>query len=338
MCNMQKESAIVKSSYYLVICFYVVISFCGVYTASSKVVVRVGLLPNITHAHALVAANMSRGEKGWFKERLGPEIDVQWFVFHAGPAVMEAIFAGSIDLAYIGPYPAINGYLRSNGKEIRILSGAACGGEALVVRRPEWTSASALRGKTVCTPQFGNTQDVACRAWFIRNMMRVNVSGGDVHVVPLGHPEIFTQFSRGTIDGAWTVEPWVSRLLAEGRGHVLYQPRASVTTILITSVRFLKEQPTLVQRFLCAHQALTTWITENPEKAQERVYKELLERFRREVVPLKLIRTVWGRLHFKNDVRSMDVEQVMADAHLSKMSKSVFDLSQLILIPYTHKP
>ena len=337
MCVTRRFSATIRqSSSYLSILLYIALPFFGGCTNASKGVIRVGLLPNLAHAHALVAANMSReGEKGWFEKRLGPGIDVQWFVFHAGPSVMEAIFAGSIDLAYIGPCPALNGHVRSNGKEIRVLSGGATagGGEALVVRSPEWTYASDLRGKTICTPQLGNTQDVACRTWFIHNGMQVNLtSGGDVHIVPLASPDIFTQFSKGAIDGAWTVEPWVSRLLTEAGGHVLYRPRASITTVLITSASFLRRHPTIVQKFLSAHQALTTWIIENPEKAQERVHKALLGFVKQDVVSLNLIRKVWKRLNFKKTVQLLDFEQFMADAHLSKLlSREDFDLSNLMV-------
>ena len=47
---------------------------------------------------------------------------------------MEAIFARSLDVTYVGPSPALNAYFKSNGEEIRVISGAANGGAALVVK------------------------------------------------------------------------------------------------------------------------------------------------------------------------------------------------------------
>ncbi|ALJ56446.1 Putative aliphatic sulfonates-binding protein precursor [Candidatus Xiphinematobacter sp. Idaho Grape] len=323
-------TSVMQSSHRLAILFCIVFPLCGVYTSPGREVIRVGLLPNVAHAQALVASNMSRDGEGWFEKRLGSGVDVQWFVFHAGPSAVEAIFAGSIDLTYIGPCPALNGYLRSSGEDIRVLSGAANGGEALVVRSPEWKSARDLRGKTICTPQLGNTQDVTCRAWLIRNGMQVSLTGGDVHVVPLENPDIFTQFSRGSIDGAWTVEPWVSRLLTEAGGHVLYRPRDTVATVLVTSVRFLEEKPAIARRFLTAHQELTTWVTENPRKAQEKIRRELFECVGQDF-SAELICEVWRGMHFNNAIRLRDFEQFMADARLSKLSRVCFDLSKLII-------
>ncbi|QQY07853.1 MAG: ABC transporter substrate-binding protein [Candidatus Xiphinematobacter sp.] len=324
-----------QSSHRLVALFCIVFLLCGIHAGSSREVVRVGLLPSVAHAQALVAANMSREGKGWFEERLGPGVDVQWFVFHAGPSAMEAIFSGSIDLTYIGPYPALNGYLRSNGEDIRVLSGAAYGGEALVVRRPEWKSARDLRGRTICTPQLGNTQDVACRAWLIHNGMQVSLTGGDVRVVPLENPDIFAQFAKGAIDGAWTVEPWVSRLLTEAGGYLLHRPRDTATAVLATSARFLEEKPAIARRFLAAHQELTIWVTKNPRKAQEKIRQELLESVRQDL-SVKLIREVWKGIIFKNAVQLRDFEQFMADARLSKLARACFDLSNLIIIPSAH--
>src|SRR5471032_2272883 len=133
---------------------------------AESVTLRVGHFPNITHVQALVAHGLSRQGKGWFEERLGPGTKIEWFVYNAGPSAMEALFAGSIELTYVGPSPAINAYAKARGDEIRIIAGAAEGGAALVVQ-PDSTLrvAADFRGKKLATPQLGNTQDVAARAW-----------------------------------------------------------------------------------------------------------------------------------------------------------------------------
>jgi NitT/TauT family transport system substrate-binding protein len=100
----------------------------AVSVASDKTVIRVGHFPNITHVQGLVAHNLTRQGKGWFEARLGPDIEIQWFTYNAGPSAMEAIFAKSIELTYVGPGPALNGYAKSQGEEIRIIAGAANGG------------------------------------------------------------------------------------------------------------------------------------------------------------------------------------------------------------------
>jgi NitT/TauT family transport system substrate-binding protein len=133
---------------------------------AEQVALRVGYFPNVTHAQGIVGRQTAREGRGWFEQRLGPEVAVQWFVFNAGPSAMEAIFAGSVDLAYVGPNPALNAYIRSAGEEIRVLAGAVFGGAAMVVPGDGRLKAPAdFRGRKIATPQLGNTQDVAARVW-----------------------------------------------------------------------------------------------------------------------------------------------------------------------------
>src|SRR5437867_612395 len=134
--------------------------------ANEKLMIRFGHFPNITHAQGVIAHALSRQGKGWFEERLGPNLEIQWFTYNAGPSAMEAIFAGSLELTYVSPRPAHKAHLKDNEEEIRIPSGAANAGAALVVKSdgPIKTAAD-NRGKKVATPQLGNTQDISCRAW-----------------------------------------------------------------------------------------------------------------------------------------------------------------------------
>ncbi|PWU06620.1 MAG: aliphatic sulfonate ABC transporter substrate-binding protein [Verrucomicrobia bacterium] len=308
------------------------LAFLSTSLGFTEEVVRVGFFPNISHSQALVAANMSREGKGWFEKRLGTDIKIEWFVFNAGPSAMEAVFAKSIDLTYVGPSPAINAYLRSNGEEVRALSGAVRGGEALVVRNPDWKSAADLRGKIICTPQLGNTQDVACRAWLINQGLKVTLIGGDVRVIPMDNSSIFAQFSRGAIDGAWTVEPWVTRLLVEAKGDILYTPKDSIETILIARADFLKAKPDVARKFLMAHRELTDWIKAHPDEAQRRICDELSQRTRTKL-SIDLIRRAWTRLRFDNAIELQSFEQFVRDARLTGLSRTHGDLSRFIEDP-----
>src|SRR5215472_18283542 len=153
-------------------------------------VLRVGHFPNITHAQGLIAHAFSRQGKGWFEQRLGPGVTIQWFVYNAGPSAMEAILAKSIVLTYVGPNPVINAYARSRGDEGRIIAGAANGGSALVVQGDSTLQAPAdFRGKKIATPQLGNTQDVAARSWLVAGGLRITQMGGDAHVIPTAKPD-----------------------------------------------------------------------------------------------------------------------------------------------------
>src|SRR6266705_6771080 len=202
--------------------------------------IRVGHFPNITHAQGLVAHALSRQGKGWFEQRLGPGTKIEWFIYNAGPSAIEAIFAKSIDLTYVGPGPALNAYTKSNGQEIRLIAGAANGGAGLIVQPDQNLKAAAdFRGKKIATPQLGNTQDVSCRAWLAAGGLKITQVGGDAQVLPAANPDQLALFQQKKVDAVWTVEPWVSRLELEAGGKVLVEETDSPTTVLVSSVKFL---------------------------------------------------------------------------------------------------
>jgi sulfonate transport system substrate-binding protein len=278
---------------------------CGPGSGSSAedgAVLRLGHFPNITHAQGLVAHAMTRQGKGWFEERLGPGVRVEWFTFNAGPSALEALLAGSIDATYVGPNPAINAHLRSKGQDVRIVSGAARGGAALVVQgdgriaKPE-----DFRGRTVGTPQLGNTQDVAARAWLMAHGFAVSLTGGDVTVLPTANPDQLSLFAKGDLDAVWTVEPWVSRLEREAGGKLLVEEKDTVTTVLAASVRFVGGRKDAAGRLVRAHEELTAWIVAHPAEAKALVREELKEEMHAEIAE-DLLDHAWARLTFSTAV------------------------------------
>ncbi|MDR0528238.1 MAG: ABC transporter substrate-binding protein [Zoogloeaceae bacterium] len=295
---------------------------------------RVGFFPNVTHAQALIAQNMAAEGKGWFEARL-PGVKIIWQSFNAGPSAMESLFAGAIDMTYVGPNPVLNAYLRSRGGVVAV-SGAVRGGAGLVV--PSGSSLRQpkdFRGKRIATPQLGNTQDIACREWLSQAGLKVGMTGGEASVIPVANPGILPLFIKGEIDAAWTVEPWVSRLEREGGGKLVYAEPAetSLTTVLAASAEFQKRDADLARRFTAAHRELTEWILRNPDEAQKRVAAELSRRMRREF-PLDLVRHAWPRLVFENALTVKDFERNLAAARAAGFVKNEeFSLKGLAAAP-----
>jgi NitT/TauT family transport system substrate-binding protein len=305
------------------------VSFTSAVDAADNVVLRAGHFPNITHAQALVAHNLSRQGKGWFEERLGPGTKIEWFVYNAGPSAMEAIFARSIDLTYVGPGPALNAYTKSNSAEIRLIAGAANGGAALVVQPDQNLKTPAdFRGKKIATPQLGNTQDISCRAWLTAGGLKITQLGGDAQVLPTQNPDQLALFQQKRIDAVWTVEPWVSRLERESGGKILVEEKDVATTVLVSSVKFLAEHRDLAGKFAQAHAELTEWIMKNPEEAQKLVRAELLAETKSDVAA-DLIAQSWKRIVFTAEVPRASVESFMQNSMKSGFIKSAPDLSKL---------
>jgi NitT/TauT family transport system substrate-binding protein len=304
---------------------------------AEKIVLRVGHFPNVTHAQALIAHGLSRAGKGWFEERLGPDVEVQWFVYNAGPSAMEAIFARSIDMTYVGPNPAVNAYLRSQGEEIRIVAGACSGGAALVVKSdgPIRTDGD-FKGKRIATPQLGNTQDVACRAWLQSKGLRITMTGGDAFVIPTANPDQLSLFQKGDLDAVWTVEPWVSRLVLEAGGRVYLNENSLwtntggkyVTTHLVSSVKFLKEHPDLLKKWIAAHIELTQWINDHPVEARRILNDEMRAEATR-ALPQATLDSAWKRLEITYDPVSASLLKSADDAYRIGFLKEKPDLSHI---------
>ncbi len=222
---------------------------------------RLGFFPNITHAQALVGH-----EEGAFAAEPGiGKLEVKQF--NAGPAAMEALVAGSLDVSYVGTGPAINTYLRA-GRELRIIAGAVNGGAVLVTRSAK--SAAELKGKKVASPQIGNTQDIALRHWLKQQGLKAATEpGSDVQVVPLSNPDILGQYLQGGIEGAWVPEPWGARMVAEGGGQILvderdlWPQRRFPTTVLVTTKKALETRRAQIAALLRVHLRLTErWRTD----------------------------------------------------------------------------
>lgn len=308
----------------------ILVTIAGAFSSLGETKLRVGHFPNVTHVQALVAHALSRQGKGWFEERLGNGAKIDWFVYNAGPSAMEAIFADSIDLTYVGPSPAINAYAKSRGEEIRIVAGAANGGAALVVPADgNLKTAADFRGKKIATPQLGNTQDVSCRAWLAAGGLKITQLGGDAQVLPTANPDQLQMFQQKKIDAVWTVEPWVSRLEMEANGKVLVEETDSPTTVLISSVKFLRNHRETVKKFVEAHRALTDWIQKNPEEAQKLVVAELMEETRAKMAA-ELITHAWKRIILTNEVKREVLEKFVANAKAAGFLRDTPDLSRLI--------
>lgn len=227
-------------------------------------IVRIGYLPNLTHAPALYAI-----ESGLFERALASEAVLQVKAFTAGPSVVEALFAGELDLAYLGPNPALNAYVVSGGEALRIVAGSTSGGAQLVVR-PGIGRVEDLVGKKVASPALANTQDIALRIWLQEQGFEVGRGEGEIEVLPIAPVEVLRLMSAGEIAGAWMPEPWASRLVIEADGVVLVN-EASLwpggrfpTTVVAASVAALKGRRELIKRLLAANEQAIATLRRDP--------------------------------------------------------------------------
>jgi NitT/TauT family transport system substrate-binding protein len=300
-------------------------------SSEDKVVIRFGHFPNITHAQGVIAHALSRQGKGWFEERAN--VQIQWFTYNAGPSAMEAIFAGSLDLIYVGQGPALNAHFKSNGDEIRVLAGAANAGAALVVKAdsPIKTAAD-FRGKKIATPQLGNTQDISCRAWLKAQGFKVTQLGGDATVLPTNNPDQLALLQKGGVDAVWTVEPWVTRLEREAKARVFLEDKDVITTWLVSSAKFLNSQRELARKIVAANAELTDWMQQNPDQAQKLLIDELTAETRTTFAP-EAVALAWKRIKFTTAAPAELITKAVQDGRDAGFFRGSTDTSKLIYTP-----
>jgi NitT/TauT family transport system substrate-binding protein len=282
--------------------------------SGEKVTLRLGYFPNVTHATALVGV-----EKGIFADKLGPTVTLQTQTFNAGPNAIDALFADSVDATYVGPNPAINGYVKSKGEALRIVSGATSGGASFVVAQ-DINGPADLKGKTLATPQLGNTQDVALRAWLKKNGLHADTSGGgDVSIKPQDNGATLDAFKQGQVQGAWVPEPWATRLVQEGGGKVLvdeadlWPDGQFVTTHLVVRTAFLKKHPDAVKKLLEGQVAANDYVNKNPADAQ-RAANDQIEKITQKRLSDAVIAGAWKNLTFTNDPIAPSLKKSADDA------------------------
>lgn len=263
--------------------------------------VKIGYFPNLTHATALVGI-----QEGTIQKELGGT-QVESTTFNAGPSEIEALNAGSIDIGFIGPSPSINGFSKSQGKGLRIISGSASGGVKLVVNPDKIKTLDDLKGKKIATPQLGNTQDVAFLNWISEKGWKVDAQSGkgDVSVVRSDNKVTPDAYKSGDLDGAWVPEPTASKLVSEGAKVLLdekdlWPDKKFVITNIIVSQKFLDEHPDVVEAVLKGSVATNKWINANPDEAKASANKAL-ENLSGKPLPKEILDSAWESIEITDD-------------------------------------
>ena len=274
---------------------------------------RLGFFPNLTHAVPIVG--LAHGD---FARALGP-IAIDAKPFNAGPEAMEALFAGALDACYVGPAPAISGYLRSHGEGLVIVAGAGANGAGLVVRKDLLIAKpDDLHGKKLASPQLGNTQDIALRTYLAALGMKTKEHGGDVQVMPIANADILALMQRKELDGAWVPEPWLSRLIDEANAQLFVDERDRwpehefPITVLVVTKKLADEHPNVVRQLVQANQATIDWIHGHDAEAQT-VVNDGLFKWAKKKLPPNVSAEAWQRVKLTSALSDAALQKQLVD-------------------------
>jgi NitT/TauT family transport system substrate-binding protein len=292
--------------------------------SSTSKTLKIGYFPNVNHAQAIIGL-----KNGDFQKIIEgntnasqSKIKLKEFVFSDGPSAIEALFGGQIDAAYVGPNPAINGYIASGKEGLQIISGASSGGAVFVVRNDSGiNSVKDLGGKKFASPQLGNTQDISLRKYIVKNGFNTVENGGNVTIVAINPSDILTLMIKKQIDGAWVPEPWGARLVKDGDAKIFVDERSLwpptgkfVTANIIVRTDYLKENPDVIKKLLEANVDETLWINKNKEKALNEFNVEL-KKLTGKTISFEILSNALTKLEFTFDPVKLSLFKDANDAY-----------------------
>ena len=264
--------------------------------------IRVAFFPSISHVVPIVGI-----ENNIFQENLTEQKIIEVKIFDSGPQVIESLFAKSIDLAYVGPGPIINGFLKSNGQDLKILAGAANGGASFIIQKDSGLdSIENFQGKRIASPQISNTQDVSLRHYLSTHGLEPVEKGGTVFVINISNPDIYTLFANGEIDGAWVPEPWATILVEELGGVRLFNesqfwPEKQFSSVLLIGrTNFIEQNPETVEKWILSNQKTAEWINSNPDKTKM-IYNEFMQDYMGKTFSKKIVDESFSNLEITSD-------------------------------------
>ncbi|ALI36603.1 Putative aliphatic sulfonates-binding protein precursor [Candidatus Nitrosocosmicus oleophilus] len=296
---------------------------------------KIGYFPNLNHAQAIIGLNNGDFRQIIENDKNLGNISLKGIVFTSGPSAIEALYAGQIDVAYVGPNPTINGYIVSGGDGLRVISGASSGGASFVVRNDSGIeTVNDLGRKKFASPQLGNTQDVALRKYLIDNGYNTIENGGNVTVVAAKPADLINMFVNKEIDGAWVPEPLVAILKEQGDGFILVDERdlwppegKFVTANILARADYLEKNPEIIKKLLEAHVNETLWInqklsnTNNSETDEKNIqelavaFNEGLKKITGKTYPENQIKDALSRIEFTYDPLSSSLNKIAEDAN-----------------------
>ena len=242
--------------------------------------IRVAFFPSVVHAVPIIGM-----ETQTFANNFDDDLDIQVKIFDSGPQVIESVFSNSVDIAYVGPGPVINGFLKSDGNDLKILAGAASGGASFVIQKNSGLELiENYSGKRIAAPQISNTQDVSLRHYLAENGLKPAEKGGDVFVLNIANPDIYTLFAKGDIDGAWVPEPWATMLVEELNGVRLFDenefwPENQFSSVLLIGRSdYIEKNPEIIKKWITGNEKTVQWINNHPDESKK-LYNEFLKSY-----------------------------------------------------------
>ncbi len=250
---------------------------------------------------------------------------VEWSLFTAGPQLLEALNAGSIDLGNTGEAPPI--FAQAANPDLVYLGNQPPypqGEGILVPKGSAITSVAGLKGKRIVLNKGSNVH-----FFLVKALEQAGVNYGDVQTKFLPPAEARAAFEGGAVD-AWAIwDPFLAaaRQTTGGRVLVTAEGLAANREFFLTTRAFLNAHPRLAETLAEAVNAAAAWATAKPGEVAQYLSKEV-------GIPAEILEPVirgepWG--FQKVDAKVVADQQAIADLFFSlKLIPKSIDVSRAV--------
>jgi len=240
-------------------------------SAGPPLQLRLGFLASITQAPALIGAR-----NGIFAADLrAAGVTVRLMPFTSPAAESAALTAGELDAAYLDPAALLTAWQMTAGTGIAVISGAAAGGDQLIVS-PAITGSADLPGRIIAVPAVTSPQDIALRTWLTGQHIPATGGTSGVTITAMTGPQAITALAAGTIAGAWEPQPYATQMTLAGDHALPAAPgAASATACLAITRAYLTTHPAAVTALLTGQIQANDYISAHPAAAATAATTEL---------------------------------------------------------------
>lgn len=263
--------------------------------------IKIGWVFAMANAPVVIAK-----EKGFYKE-VG--LDAEIISFTSGPIVHQALAAGQLDMAYIGSPPVYHWY--SRGLQSQILAKVNYGQAAVITQKDSGiNSIKDLKGKKLAGVKKGSGMDVLLRGYVLGEANGLDPNK-DLRIVPMPPGNMASSIMSGTVDAAFTWEPFTSQAILRDDMKVVFDMNKAVPNypwyIVMSPPDVLKNKSEEVTSALKAHRMAVDYLNSGPDAGNEAIAKAF---------KLKDVVDAQGKTHSALDVVKLARERIGWESEL----------------------
>lgn len=197
-------------------------------------------------------------------EKHFPNTEIHWKEFPAGPQLLEALSAGSLDYGFVGNIPPI--FAQSASKSISYVAYEAVPPKSIALIVPESSSIKTLdqlKGKRIALQKGSAAHDLLGKI-----LTKAGLNWQDIQPVWLPPADARAAFDQKSVDAWISWDPFLSVIERDAQVRTLIDASAFAQTyqFYVANPNYLKSNPQSVPQFIDASNEANAWTRKYPEQ------------------------------------------------------------------------